>query len=214
MSTRIYFIRHGESESNLIHQFAGSLDMPLTGRGREQAVATADYLGEIPFTAVYTSDLSRAYETGRCITDKKGIPLIPDRRLREIYAGDWEGKTYSDLELKFPDSYGVWRTQIGLTQCPAGESVMQLQQRIKECVDEIVLRHPNQTICVTTHATPIRAMECLWTRTPLTQMHTIPWVGNASVTVVEYYGQEKARLLSRDITDHLGKLRTVLANNV
>lgn len=214
MSTRIYFVRHGESESNLIHQFAGSLDMPLTCKGRAQATATADFLSEMPFTAVYTSDLSRAYETGQHIADKKGIPLIPDRRLREIFAGDWEGETYSDLELKFPDSYGVWRTQIGLAQCPAGESVMQLQQRIKDCVDEIVLRHPNQTICITTHATPIRVMECLWAQTPLTLMHTIPWVGNASVTIAEYSEPEKARLLERDITDHLGQLRTVLANNV
>jgi len=59
--TRVYFVRHGESESNLITQFAGSLDMPLTEKGRKQAALTAEFLKNIPFSAVYSSDLSRAY---------------------------------------------------------------------------------------------------------------------------------------------------------
>lgn len=214
MPTRIYFIRHGESESNLIHQFAGSLNMPLTDKGREQALLTANHLKNVDFSAVYASDLSRAFETGRFVADAHNVPLTPERRLREIHAGEWEGETYSALEEKFLDTYGVWRTQIGLTCCPGGESVVQLQQRVCECVKEIVRLHPDQSVCVATHATPIRVMECLWTGTPLSLMHTIPWVGNASVTVAEYDGDGNGRLLYRDRTDHLGALRTVLANNV
>ena len=214
MVTRIYFVRHGESESNLIHQFAGSLDKPLTDKGRCQANATASFLSDVPFAAVYASDLARAYETGKQIANLHSIPLISDVRLREIYAGEWEGKIYSDLEKEYPDSYGVWLSQIGLTQCPAGESVASLQMRVHECINEIVRKHPGETVCVATHATPIRVMECVWSQTPLSQMHTIPWVGNASVTIVEYNGDGKVQVLQRDLTDHLGDLKTVLAKNV
>jgi len=213
MATRIYFIRHGESESNLIHQFAGSLDMSLTERGREQAAATAAFLKDVPFTAVYSSDLKRAYDTAQAVAKPRGMSVIGDQRLREIYAGDWEGRSYDDLDHEFADSYGVWRTQIGLAQCPNGESVAQLQDRVNRCVQDIVQNHPNQYVCIATHATPIRVMECLLTNTPLEQMHTIPWVSNASVTIVEYR-EGCARLLSRDLYEHLGSLHTVLAKNV
>ena len=212
--TKLYFLRHGESVSNLITQFAGSLDMPLTEKGKAQASATADYLMDIPFTAVYASDLSRAYDTGLTVAQAKNIPIFGTDRLREIYAGDWEGKQYSQLEEEYPDSYGVWRKQIGLAQCPGGESVEQLQMRIRSCVEEIVSKHPGETICIATHATPIRVMECVWTETPLAQMHTIPWVSNASVTIADYDEKGIGRLVARDLYEHLGQLHTVLAKNV
>ena len=212
--TTLYFVRHGESESNLRTQFAGSLDMPLTQRGREQASLTAEHLARMPIEAVYSSDLSRAFDTGRTIADMLDIPIYATSQLREIYAGDWEGKSYSELEISFPDSYGVWRNQIGLAVCPNGESVAELQQRISACIASIVEKHPNDTICIATHATPIRVMECLWTDTPLKYMHTIPWVSNASITVAQYDENGVGQLLVRDFHTHLGNLSTKLAKNV
>lgn len=212
--TKLYLIRHGESVSNLITQFAGSLDKPLTEKGREQAKVTADFLAAIPFSAVYASDLMRAYDTGLAVAQKCGIPIYGTDQLREIYAGDWEGKSYSMLEEEYADSYGVWRTQIGLAQCPNGENVSQLQARIRAYVEDIVRRHPGETVCIATHATPIRVMECVWTNTPLSQMHTIPWVSNASVTIAHYDEQGVGTLIERDIHQHLGDLHTILAKNV
>ena len=212
--TTIYFIRHGESVSNLITQFAGSLDMPLTEKGKQQALITATFLQDVPFTVVYASDLCRAYDTGLAVAQSHNIPIHSAQQLREIFAGDWEGKSYDQLEQEYVDSYGVWRTKIGLSQCPNGESVAQLQTRINACVQDIVARHPGETICIATHATPIRVMECIWTDTPLTDMHTIPWVSNASVTIAEYDNTGKGFLVHRDLHDHLGELHTVLAKNV
>lgn len=214
MKTRLYFIRHGESVSNRITQFAGSLDMPLTEKGMTQARVTAEFLKDVPFSAVYASDLARAFATGEAVANGQNIPLYPEPNLREIFAGEWEGETYSDLERKYAESYGVWRTQIGLAECPGGETVAELQSRVRECVESIVRNHPGETVCIATHATPIRAMECVWTGTPLMQMHTIPWVSNASVTVAEYDENGVGHLLERDLHEHLGVLYTVLAKNV
>lgn len=211
--TTLYFIRHGESVSNLITQFAGSLNMPLTEKGIAQASSTASFLRDVSFSAVYASDLCRAYETGRFVANSHSVPIHATMQLREINAGDWEGKTYSQLELEFPESYGVWKKSIGLAQCPGGESVAQLQHRISTCIDTIVRMHPNETVCIATHATPIRVMECIWEGIPLSEMHTIPWVSNASVTIAEYE-DGVGKLIARDIHDHLGDLHTVLAKNV
>ena len=214
MKTRVYFVRHGQSVSNLITQFAGSLDMPLTEKGVAQAKVTAEFLKDIPFTAVYASDLERAFVTGKAVAISQNIPIYPNENLREIFAGEWEGETYSDLEQKFTESYGVWRTRIGLAKCPGGESVEQLQARVRKCIESIVRNHPGETICVATHATPIRVMECVWTDTPLAEMHTIPWVSNASITIAEYDENGNGVLVDRDLHQHLGELHTVLAKNV
>lgn len=212
--TTLYFIRHGESVSNLITQFAGSLDMPLTEKGRQQAAATAAFLQNVSFSAVYSSDLCRAYETGLAVANTHNIPIHSAPQLREIFAGDWEGKTYDRLDAEYAESYGIWRTRIGLAQCPNGESVAQLQSRVDSYIQDIVRRHAGETICIATHATPIRVMECLWTNTPLSLMHTIPWVSNASVTVAVYDETGRGALSQRDLHAHLGDLHTVLAKNV
>lgn len=209
--TTLYFIRHGQSEANVDRVFAGHWDVPLTDRGREQAARTAAFLADRPICAVYASDLHRAADTGEALSSVKGIPLRTTEHLREIYAGDWEGKAFEEL-VKDP-AFVVWRQTVGLARCTNGESVKELQQRIRAAVEEIVRLHPDESVCIATHATPIRVMEALWTDTPLELLHTVPWVSNASVTVVEYT-DGVGRLVSRDLHEHLGDLSTVLPANV
>ena len=206
--TRIYFIRHGESQAKLEQRFAGSDDAPLTEKGREQAQRTAEFLKDVSFAAVYASNLSRAYETGLATATLHHLPVTPVSTLQEVHAGQWDGRGYEEIRDLYPEDYRVWITQIGLCTTTGGESIADLQHRVKKSVEEIVRRHPGETICIATHATPIRAMEGIWTHTPLERLHTIPWVSNASVTIVEYDEAGEGHLVKRDLHDHLGNLST------
>ncbi len=210
--TRIYFIRHGESEANQRQIFAGQTDVSLTPLGRRQAACTAEYLRTVALDAVYTSDLLRAVQTAQPVADSHGLPLRMRPALQEIHAGEWEGRPFTELMTR-PD-YRQWIQQIGLAHCAGGESVAELQSRIAAAVADIVRRHPGGTVCIVTHAAAIRTQECLWRGVPLAQMHTVPWVSNASVTVADYTAPDTGHLLARDIHAHLGQLETVLPPNV
>ncbi|MGZ8230321.1 MAG: histidine phosphatase family protein, partial [Burkholderiales bacterium] len=70
-----YFLRHGETETNAAGLVAGSLDVDLTARGREQALAAAEALADEPITGVYTSPLKRARETAEPIAARLRLPL-------------------------------------------------------------------------------------------------------------------------------------------
>lgn len=210
--TKLYFVRHGQSEANLAGYFAGHYDSHLTELGHKQAERTANFVKQVDFTAVYSSDLARAAATGQAIADCKGLVLQKTDRLREINAGEWEHQPFAALLPR--EDYAVWMRHIGLSACTGGESVQQLQQRIKAAVEDIVRAHPGETVCIATHATPIRVMECVWTGTPLSEMHTIPWVANASVTVAEYDETLCGRLVEQDIRSHLRELMTDMPVNV
>ena len=213
MTTRLYFVRHGESEANRSTLFAGSLDMPLTEKGRAQAKVTAAFLQDIPFAAVYASDLMRAYDTGAVVAQLHGLDAIPVQQLREIFAGHWEGRTYCDLEREFADSYDVWKNTIGLAACPGGESVAQLQERVRACVEKIVLSHPGETVCIATHATPIRAVCTAAKGLSADKMSEVSWTANASISLFEYEnGSFTAVYTSK--TEHLDDLTTKLPTNV
>ena len=64
----VYLVRHGETDWNRTHRIQGSSDIPLNDTGRAQAARTAALLARRQWDAIYSSPLSRAFETAT-ITD-------------------------------------------------------------------------------------------------------------------------------------------------
>lgn len=211
--TQLIFVRHGESEANRAQAFAGWTDARLTERGYAQAERTAEFLKNYPITAAYASDLSRAYETACRIALPHGITVEKDPAFREIYAGKWENLPFVELARDFSEDYDIWLHQVGLSRCTGGESFAEMAARVQNGVARILERHRGETVLIGTHATPIRAMECIWRNIPTPMAHTVPWRGNASVTIAEYEGG-MARITLLGYNEHQGELKTALPKNV
>jgi probable phosphoglycerate mutase len=90
-----YFVRHGESESNLNNTIAGSLDVPLTKRGLSQAQAAAAAVQSIGVTAIYSSALTRARVTADCIAHTLALQVTVIPELAERNWGELEGQPQS-----------------------------------------------------------------------------------------------------------------------
>lgn len=78
-----YFVRHGESESNVGERYADDETAPLTERGRAQATALADRCTKLPIEAIFASPLERTRETATKISEKINIPIEFSRELVE-----------------------------------------------------------------------------------------------------------------------------------
>ena len=96
MDKIVYFVRHGEAESNAKHFFGGQGDVPLTEKGLQQAKALAPLLQHIPFEKLYCSDLQRAR-----ITASLALPThhrICTQQLREIDTGSLTFRPHGELD--------------------------------------------------------------------------------------------------------------------
>jgi broad specificity phosphatase PhoE len=184
--TKMIFVRHGQSLANLERVFAGNTDTPLTELGRRQAECTAELLREYPIDAIYASDLSRAMQTAEPTARMHGLTVIPDEQLREIYAGDWENVPYEELLVRFPESYGTWRTDCGRAHPENGERVTDLAARIYREVERLAQLHRGGCVAIFSHATPIRALRALWEGYPPEELARVEFCPNASVSVVDY----------------------------
>lgn len=211
--TVFYLIRHGQSEGNLRTEFIGQGDAPLTALGELQARKTGEYLSDVSFDYAYASDLIRAYRTGEIALAGRDIRLVPDAELREIFAGDWEGKTFSSLEQEYPTSYDVWKKDIGKARPSSGESVIQLYRRVNKRIEELALLHPNSTVLIATHATPIRCITARASAISEQDVHKIAWAPNSSVTVI---GVENGvfSVIKPATAHYLGDIATFLPKNV
>ena len=78
-------------------QFGRSAEVPLSTRGRAQAVALADRLACLSVASVHASPLDRTMETARCIADRSRLPVEPCADLLEVDYGDWSGATLDEL---------------------------------------------------------------------------------------------------------------------
>lgn len=214
MSTTLIFVRHGESEANGSGIFAGHLDIDLTQRGLQQAELTARYIcGHYCVDAVYASDLRRAYYTALPIANASTGNVTKTSQLREIFAGEWEGLCFDELQSRYSESYEVWLHDIGRAHPTNGESVEQLSIRIWETVQQILHANQEKTVVIVTHATPIRTLLCRHNGLELAQMKTIPWVSNASVTVIRVE-DNRWTVEETGFDTHLSELKTQLPANV
>jgi len=186
MKTTLLLIRHGESEGNLRRVFCGNTDIPLTERGRQQAACTGEFLKDRTIHAVYSSPLSRAYDTALAVAAHHGLPVTPEPDLAEICGGRWEGLSFTEIAERYPESYAVWQTNIGRCQCPEGESVLSVQTRLYACAQRLAAAHPGQTVCLATHAMAIRCLVGAVEHRTLDELHSMPWVSNASVTTLSW----------------------------
>ncbi len=184
--TQLYLIRHGESEANRRHAFLGHVDLPLTDRGREQAAATAEHLAGVGADVIYASDLARAFGTAEATAMRLGLPIKATEGLREIRAGLWENRAIDELMREYPESYAIWRNDIG-SACPdGGESIAALRERARRAVTEIAIREEGKTVLLFSHAAFIRSFSSDVMGLSLSRMKELPWPPNASVTKVVY----------------------------
>ena len=211
--TKIYLVRHGESEANRDNTFLGHANQSLTARGHSQAEKTAAFLESVPIDAIYTSDLDRAYETALHIAERKGLPVTKCEGLREIRAGEWEEMRFDEIERRYPDAYRTWMEDIGNARCVGGESVAELQSRFAREVERIARANEGKCILIVSHAMAIRSLKAAWDGLPLSEMKNVPWASNASVSAGEFR-DGIFRMTDYSIDHFMGSIGTVLADNI
>ncbi|MBO5888938.1 MAG: histidine phosphatase family protein [Clostridia bacterium] len=203
---KILLVRHGQSLSNDSGTITGQIDSPLSNLGLKQAELVSNYIFKnYNVNAIYSSDLTRAVDTLKPLSNFTGLNINTTPDLRELDCGEWEGEKISDL-LKNP-LYVKWRDYDLSIKTPGGESFLDLQKRAKTQLDKIVKDNPNKTVAIVAHGGAIRMIFASILDIPTQNWkEKLGYVTNASVTVIEYdKGEYK---IIKTVDDYLGELST------
>lgn len=160
--TRLYLVRHGETEFNRDHIVMGQSDSPLTKAGVAEAKTLRNELKGVDFAAVYTSDLARTIDTARFIVEGRDIPMFEERDLRERSFGAIEGQpeqVYLDIRARKRGEYDVL-DELGKREFKFAsdiESDAEVCVRVHRALVKIAQSNLlGEKILVVTHAGPIR----------------------------------------------------------
>ncbi len=185
--TRLILVRHGRSEANLTHTFAGLTDAALSELGKKQAQALADRLAATEhIDAIYASDLSRAVDTALPTAKRFGLTVKTDKDLREIFAGVWENMTFEDILAQYHADRVRWLEDLGNSYCTSGESVKEVAARVERALVRIAKENDGKTVMIATHWTPLYCIFSIATGTPLEKIRSLPQPTNCAITLLNY----------------------------
>lgn len=164
----LILVRHGQSLWNQANIFTGWVNVPLSRKGREEAVQTGISLSNEPIDVVFTSTLVRAHQTTMLILNEHHSHAIPildsedpiihdwsgiysdaakantlpvhmDLRLNERYYGDLQGLNKDDARQEFgEEQIKIWRRSFDIPP-PNGESLKMTAERTLPCFKERIL---------------------------------------------------------------------------
>ena len=184
-ATRILAIRHGETAWNVEGRMQGHLDIPLNDTGRWQAHRLALAMSEENISAIYSSDLLRAYQTAQAVTAGTGQKIEIEVALRERCFGEFEGLTFQEIDARWPAQAERWRLRDPDFVPLGGESLRVFYARCVDAITRLAAAHPGQTIALVAHG---GVMDCFYraaTRVDLQAPRT--WqLGNASINRLLY----------------------------
>jgi len=157
--TKILLVRHGHVEGISPERFRGRADLALTEKGKREAVAVSRRIasGWQP-TAIYTSPLKRCTATSLAISDACGVPTHVLNELNDIDYGEWQFKSYEEVQTAHPRLFAAWFATPHLIRFPEGESLQDLVARSADAIRSIVERHPDETVIAVAHDSVNRAL--------------------------------------------------------
>ena len=157
--TRIILVRHGHVQGIDPPRFRGRQDLPLTERGKAEALAVARRIvGKWRPACVYTSPLSRCVQTGTAIASACKIQSQTVEELNDLDYGHWQMKTYEEMAASEPHLYALWFSSPQLVRFPGGESLQELAARSADALRFVLERHADQTVVMVAHDSVNRAL--------------------------------------------------------
>jgi 2,3-bisphosphoglycerate-dependent phosphoglycerate mutase len=158
MECLLFLFRHGETDWNRQGRLQGHTDTALNATGLAQAAALAERLCPHRLDAVVSSDLDRAWTTGRIVAEGLGVPLIREPGLREAQIGEAEGLFWPEVKSRFGEALTErWFTDDDAA-FPGGETGLATRTRGLAALRRFTAAQPYRRIGVSTHGAMVRQL--------------------------------------------------------
>jgi alpha-ribazole phosphatase len=201
----IFLVRHAEAVGiDRQKRYLGQQDVDLSPFGIRQAEMLGQAFGHCPIQAVFTSDLLRAVHTALCIVKDHHCQPERVREFREISLGEWEGRTFQEVQAQYPEEYRQRGQDIVNYRTPGGESFADLQKRVLPAFTAVVEKTKGNLVIVA-HAGVNRVILCHLMQRPLQELFSIPQ-DHAAVNILwESMGSHRVVAVNLDLDSFISR---------
>ena len=206
--TRLFLVRHGQSDGNAQGRFGGHSPTPLSALGKEQAELTAKALAKEKIHAIYSSDLLRAVQTAEPLSKITDLPIIATPAFRERKVGVLEGLTFDESKEAHPKDYYALVNRNIHHVITKGESYRQLLKRATKELHEILRAHTGENVVIFSHTGAICFLTLYLLGAINRHTKTTPWLvtSNCGINRFEIRGRNNIRVHAFNDTRHLQQI--------
>ena len=158
--THIYLVRHGQTAWNKEEVFRGRADVPLNEAGLREASLAAEYFRGMEVQAIYSSPLSRAWQTAQKIGEVVRREIAPLDGINDMCFGTWEGQSLRDVQKNDGERYTQWRETPHLVKIPGGESLDEVRVRAMAALEDVVRSHVGTSVILVSHRVINKVLIC------------------------------------------------------
>lgn len=138
-TSRLYLVRHGQTDLNRDARFRGLSDVALNEQGKREAAGAGRLLEGSRVEHVYTSPVRRAAETAAAIAAATGGKVEPDDDFTDIDYGRWQGLTVAEVRARFGEAQlEAWRKDPASFTFPEGDGIASVRGRLEPALLRVV----------------------------------------------------------------------------
>lgn len=203
--TTMALLRHGETPHTAEKRFSGwgGDDPALNAAGVEQAHRAGRHLAASDGAdLIITSPMARTRQTADIVAEHLGVEVVVENDIRECAFGDWDGKTFAEVQQESPDALSDWLGSTGVAP-PRGESFDEVEARVRSARDRIIERYEGSTLVLVTHVTPLKTLLRLALDAPSHAYYRLE-IRPASLSWISWFGDGNVSVRSINETPHLG----------
>ncbi|NQU73113.1 MAG: histidine phosphatase family protein [Candidatus Omnitrophica bacterium] len=153
--THLILVRHGQTDWNNDNRVQGQLDIPINSNGKRQIASIISGLAHLKgiksIDALYSSQLSRSWETAEAIGKTFNLKIKKLAELNELNQGVWQGLLEQQIMKRYKKTYAIWKENPVATIPPKGEGIKDAHDRIIPVVQKLIDKHSDGNICIVVH---------------------------------------------------------------
>ena len=152
-------MRHGQADNNVNRVLVGRhLESHLTEKGQMQVKETAQLLKNMSISKIYSSPVTRAIETTQIVGEELALDYEIDDRLYEIDLGKLAGTNYDEVLNKYGNLFlSFYMGDDSVLSNHGVESFTAVKSRVRDLLDQVMVKHDNHNVLLVTHLDPIKA---------------------------------------------------------
>lgn len=179
---RLILIRHSKIKPLYPGAFVGSLDLGLCEEGIK-AAREMEFELEGSFR-LFCSPMKRATETAGILF--QDYARQTDERLKEIDFGNWENRSFEQIQKENPEEVDLWVNSPMKFTFPGGENISAFTARVEAAAADLASAAQEETVVAVAHGGVIRFMLCHLIGLPY-ERHLSLRCDRPSVNVVDLY---------------------------
>lgn len=190
MKTKLYIVRHAETEGNIEKRLTGRKDYNLTEKGEKSAEKLAQRLSDVKFDALFSSSSNRTKKTIEPIAKQNNLPIVQLDDLCEMYFGDYDGWKWEDVNKINPEIKHRQNEINEISGIPNQESMEETAERMYKCVKKICDENEGKTILICSHGIAIEAFIRKITQIPFNKEREKYSQRNVALNVLTYNNEQ------------------------